>query len=146
MSTFAKNEDELLINQMLENTDLPTRVINALANGGIETVRQLRARKSDLFQIRNIGPGGIKICRELIERAEHEYSGDEWIEARAHDQRMKLLQEIKDGLNTGQLRSDIVADMSLILKELLEGVRSKDALIERLNTQIYKMKREINGE
>jgi len=58
--------DEVL-KMTLEELDLPTRIVNALHNGGIETVGQLLGTpKKALFKIKNLGTKSITVIEEIL--------------------------------------------------------------------------------
>lgn len=58
--------DEIL-KMTLEELDLPTRIVNALHNGGIETVGQLLGTpKKELYKIKNLGAKSITHIEEIL--------------------------------------------------------------------------------
>lgn len=58
---------EEILKMSLEELDLPTRIINALHNGGIDTVGQLLGtQKQDLFKIKNLGIKSITTIEEIL--------------------------------------------------------------------------------
>lgn len=58
--------DEVL-KMRIEELDIPTRIVNALANGGIETVGQLMsAPRADLMKIKNLGGKSLSIVEEKL--------------------------------------------------------------------------------
>ncbi len=58
--------DEVL-KMRIEELDIPTRIVNALANGGIETFGQLlNAPQSDLMKIKNLGIKSLGIVEEKL--------------------------------------------------------------------------------
>lgn len=58
---------EEILKMSLEELDLPTRIINALHNGGIDTVGQLLGTpKMDLFKIKNLGTKSIASIEEVL--------------------------------------------------------------------------------
>jgi len=58
--------DEML-KMRIEELDIPTRIVNALANGGIETVGQmLTAPRSDLMKIKNLGAKSLSIVEDKL--------------------------------------------------------------------------------
>jgi len=58
--------DEVL-KMRIEELDIPTRIVNALSNGAIETVGQLlSADKSDLMKIKNLGMKSLSIVEEKL--------------------------------------------------------------------------------
>lgn len=53
--------DELLKTR-IEELDIPTRIVNALSNGGVETIAQLlETPRSDLMKIKNLGSKSLSI-------------------------------------------------------------------------------------
>lgn len=51
----------------IEELDIPTRIVNALSNGGIETVGQLlSAQRADLMKIKNLGAKSLSIVEEKL--------------------------------------------------------------------------------
>lgn len=58
--------DEVL-KMRIEELDIPTRIVNALANGGIETIGQLLGTpKSDLMTIKNLGVKSLAVVEEKL--------------------------------------------------------------------------------
>jgi len=58
--------DEIL-KMRIEELDIPTRIVNALANGGIETIGQLLGTpKSELLKIKNLGVKSIAVVEEKL--------------------------------------------------------------------------------
>jgi DNA-directed RNA polymerase subunit alpha len=58
--------DEVL-KMTLEELDLPTRIVNALHNGGIDTVGQLLGTpKKELYKIKNLGSKSITSIEEVL--------------------------------------------------------------------------------
>jgi len=58
--------DEVL-KMRIEELDIPTRIVNALANGGIETIGQLLgAPPADLMKIKNLGIKSLAIVEEKL--------------------------------------------------------------------------------
>jgi DNA-directed RNA polymerase subunit alpha len=58
---------EEILKMTLEELDLPTRIVNALHNGGIDTVGQLLgAPKKTLFKIKNLGTKSITHIEEVL--------------------------------------------------------------------------------
>lgn len=58
--------DEIL-KMTLEELDLPTRIVNALHNGGIDTVGQLLGTpKKELYKIKNLGAKSITTIEEVL--------------------------------------------------------------------------------
>lgn len=58
--------DEVL-KMRIEELDIPTRIVNALGNGNIETIGQLLAApKEDLMKIKNLGAKSLTIIEEKL--------------------------------------------------------------------------------
>lgn len=58
--------DEVL-KMRIEELDIPTRIVNALANGGIETIGQLLGTpKSELIKIKNLGVKSLAVVEEKL--------------------------------------------------------------------------------
>lgn len=58
--------DEIL-KMTLEELDLPTRIVNALHNGGIDTVGQLLGTpKKELYKVKNLGAKSITTIEEVL--------------------------------------------------------------------------------
>ena len=58
--------DEVL-KMRIEELDIPTRIVNALANGGIETIGQLLGTPpADLMKIKNLGIKSLGIVEEKL--------------------------------------------------------------------------------
>ena len=58
--------DEVL-KMRIEELDIPTRIVNALANGGIETIGQLLGTPpADLMKIKNLGVKSLAIVEEKL--------------------------------------------------------------------------------
>lgn len=58
---------EEILKMTLEELDLPTRIVNALHNGGIDTVGQLLGtNKKELFKIKNLGTKSISIVEDVL--------------------------------------------------------------------------------
>ena len=56
-----------ILKTRIEELDIPTRIVNALANGGVETVGQLlTAPRSDLMKIKNLGAKSLSIVEEKL--------------------------------------------------------------------------------
>jgi DNA-directed RNA polymerase subunit alpha len=66
--TIVKPEisDEVL-KMRIEELDIPTRIVNALANGGIETIAQLvNMPRAELMKIKNLGTKSLAIVEEKV--------------------------------------------------------------------------------
>jgi DNA-directed RNA polymerase subunit alpha len=58
--------DEVL-KMRIEELDIPTRIVNALANGGIETIGQLLGTpKAELMKIKNLGTKSLVVVEEKL--------------------------------------------------------------------------------
>lgn len=58
---------EEILKMTLEELDLPTRIVNALHNGGVDTVGQLLGTpKKELYKIKNLGAKSITIIEEIL--------------------------------------------------------------------------------
>jgi len=58
---------EEILKMTLEELDLPTRIVNALHNGGIDTVGQLLGTpKKELYNIKNLGAKSITTIEEVL--------------------------------------------------------------------------------
>lgn len=58
---------EEILKMTLEELDLPTRIVNALHNGGIETVGQLLGTpKKELYKIKNLGAKSITVIENIL--------------------------------------------------------------------------------
>lgn len=58
--------DEIL-KMRIEELDIPTRIVNALGNGGIETIGQLLGTaRSELMKIKNLGVKSLSIVEEKL--------------------------------------------------------------------------------
>ena len=58
--------DEIL-KMRIEELDIPTRIVNALANGGIETVGQLLgAPRGELMKIKNLGVKSLSVVEDKL--------------------------------------------------------------------------------
>jgi DNA-directed RNA polymerase subunit alpha len=67
-SVSAKTEvsDEVL-KMRIEELDVPTRIVNALANGGIETIGQLlKTPRADLMKVKNLGAKSLSVVEEKL--------------------------------------------------------------------------------
>ena len=55
------------VKMRIEELDIPTRIVNALGNGGIETIGQLISTpRSDLMKIKNLGAKSISVIEEKL--------------------------------------------------------------------------------
>lgn len=65
-AVISKMSDEVS-KMRIEELDIPTRIVNALSNGGIETVGQLfSAQRSDLMKIKNLGAKSLSIVEDKL--------------------------------------------------------------------------------
>jgi DNA-directed RNA polymerase alpha subunit len=56
-----------VLKMRIEELDIPTRIVNALANGGIETIGQLLGTQpADLMKIKNLGIKSLAIVEEKL--------------------------------------------------------------------------------
>jgi DNA-directed RNA polymerase subunit alpha len=66
VSAMPSFSDDIL-KMRIEELDIPTRIVNALANGGIETIGQLLATpRSELMKIKNLGSKSLGIVEEKL--------------------------------------------------------------------------------
>jgi len=64
---IAPTVSDEVLKMRIEELDIPTRIVNALANGGIETIGQLlSAPQSDLMKIKNLGIKSLGIVEEKL--------------------------------------------------------------------------------
>ena len=62
----AEVPDELLKTR-IEELDIPTRIVNALSNGGVETIGQLiRTPRSEVIKIKNLGAKSLAIVEDRL--------------------------------------------------------------------------------
>lgn len=58
--------DEVL-KMRIEELDIPTRIVNALANGGIETIGQLLGtQRAELLKVKNLGAKSLAVVEEKL--------------------------------------------------------------------------------
>lgn len=58
---------EEILKMRIEELDIPTRIVNALANGGIETVGQLLgAPRGELMKIKNLGVKSLSVVEDKL--------------------------------------------------------------------------------
>ncbi len=58
---------EEILKMRIEELDIPTRIVNALANGGIETIGQLLGTpKLELMKLKNLGSKSLSIIEEKL--------------------------------------------------------------------------------
>ncbi len=63
----APSVSDEVLKMRIEELDIPTRIVNALANGGIETVGQLLAApRAELMKIKNLGAKSLGIVEERL--------------------------------------------------------------------------------
>ncbi len=66
-SPVPSNVSEEVLRMRIEELDIPTRIVNALSNGGIETVGNLlSAQHADLMKIKNLGAKSLSIVEEKL--------------------------------------------------------------------------------
>lgn len=66
VAVSATISDEIL-KMRIEELDIPTRIVNALANGGIETIGQLLGSpRGDLMKIKNLGVKSLAVVEEKL--------------------------------------------------------------------------------
>jgi len=59
---------EEILKMRIEELDIPTRIVNALANGGVETVGQLMdIDKPELMKIKNLGSKSLAVVEEKLQ-------------------------------------------------------------------------------
>ena len=63
----VSNVSDEVLKMRIEELDIPTRIVNALGNGGIETIGQLLgAPRADLMKIKNLGAKSLSIVEEKL--------------------------------------------------------------------------------
>lgn len=63
----APSVSEEILKMRIEELDIPTRIVNALANGGIETVGQLLTTpKAELSKVKNLGGKSLTIVEDKL--------------------------------------------------------------------------------
>lgn len=66
-ATVTSSISDEVIKMRIEELDVPTRIVNALANGSIETVGQLIATpRSDLMKIKNLGVKSLSVVEDKL--------------------------------------------------------------------------------
>ena len=56
-----------ILKMRIEELDIPTRIVNALGNGGIETIEQLLTTpRSALIKIKNLGSKSLGVVEEKL--------------------------------------------------------------------------------
>jgi DNA-directed RNA polymerase subunit alpha len=61
------NVSDEVLKMRVEELDIPTRIVNALSNGGIETVAQLLGtQRSELMKIKNLGVKSLSVVEEKL--------------------------------------------------------------------------------
>jgi len=64
---IAPSVPDEIMKMRIEELDIPTRIVNALSNGGIETIGQLlSAPNADLMKIKNLGAKSLSIIAEKL--------------------------------------------------------------------------------
>ena len=65
--TIAPSVSDEIVKMRIEELDIPTRIVNALSNGGIETIGQLlSAPNAELMKIKNLGAKSLSIIAEKL--------------------------------------------------------------------------------
>lgn len=65
--TVISNVSDEILKMRIEELDIPTRIVNALSNGGIETIGQLLStQRADLMKIKNLGAKSLSIVEEKL--------------------------------------------------------------------------------
>jgi len=65
--TIAPEVSDEILKMRIEELDIPTRIVNALANGNIETVGHLlTAPREDLMKIKNLGSKSLSVIEEKL--------------------------------------------------------------------------------
>jgi len=66
-AVVLSNVSDEVLRMRIEELDIPTRIVNALSNGGIDTVGQmLTAQRSDLMKIKNLGAKSLSIVEDKL--------------------------------------------------------------------------------
>jgi DNA-directed RNA polymerase subunit alpha len=66
-TVVLSNVSDEVLRMRIEELDIPTRIVNALSNGGIDTVGQmLTAQRSDLMKIKNLGAKSLSIVEDKL--------------------------------------------------------------------------------
>jgi len=64
---LISNVSEEILKMRIEELDIPTRIVNALSNGGIETIGQLlNTQRSELMKIKNLGAKSLSIVEDKL--------------------------------------------------------------------------------
>ncbi len=67
VSTASVAISDETLKMRIEEFDIPTRIVNALAKGGIETIGQLMtAPKEDLMKVKNLGSKSLEVVAEKL--------------------------------------------------------------------------------
>jgi len=65
--TLISNISDEVLKMRIEELDIPTRIVNALSNGGIETIGQmLSAERAELMKIKNLGAKSLSIVEDKL--------------------------------------------------------------------------------
>ncbi|OGG09337.1 DNA-directed RNA polymerase subunit alpha [Candidatus Gottesmanbacteria bacterium RBG_16_43_7] len=65
--TQEETVSEEVLKTRIEELDIPTRIVNALSNGGIDTIGQLvQTPRSELLKIKNLGAKSVSVVEEKV--------------------------------------------------------------------------------
>jgi len=65
--TLISNVSDEVLKMRIEELDIPTRIVNALSNGGIETIGQLLStQRTELMKIKNLGVKSLSIVEDKL--------------------------------------------------------------------------------
>jgi len=65
--TVISNVSDEILKMRIEELDIPTRIVNALSNGGIETIGQLLStQRPELMKIKNLGAKSLSIVEDKL--------------------------------------------------------------------------------
>lgn len=65
--TLISNVSDEVLKMRIEELDIPTRIVNALSNGGIETIGQLlNTQRTELMKIKNLGVKSLSIVEDKL--------------------------------------------------------------------------------
>jgi DNA-directed RNA polymerase subunit alpha len=65
--TLISNVSDEVLKMRIEELDIPTRIVNALSNGGIETIGQLLStQRIELMKIKNLGVKSLSIVEDKL--------------------------------------------------------------------------------
>jgi len=64
---LISNVSDEVLKMRIEELDIPTRIVNALSNGGIETIGQLLStQRTELMKIKNLGAKSLSIVEDKL--------------------------------------------------------------------------------